>query len=137
MTVNPFTGSVRLRATGPVDAATAWARYRELDRWARWAPQITGVRASPRTLRKGLRGQVLGPLGVPVPFVVDAVDARRREWIWSVGVRPVVLRLHHGVEAHGTGSSTWLVVHGPWPVILAYAPFARLAMKHLVSDENI
>jgi len=68
-----------------------------------------------------------------IPFRVLAVDEAAREWSWQARFGPLRLRLEHGVTSHLTGSSTWLRVHGPLPVILAYAPVARIALGRLVA----
>ena len=70
---------------------------------------------------------------VPVSFEVLALDEDRREWSWRAHVGPLSLRLEHGVLARGAGSATWLRVHGPLPVVAAYAPVARLALSRLVA----
>ena len=62
-----------------------------------------------------------------------AVDEAAREWAWEARLGPLRLRLEHGVTAHLAGSSTWLRVHGPLPVILVYAPIARIALGRLVA----
>ena len=70
-----------------------------------------------------------------MPFEVREVDEPTRTWTWRVRLAPgglVRLHLEHGVEAHEDGSATWLHVTGPAPVVLAYAPLARLAMTRLV-----
>ncbi len=62
-----------------------------------------------------------------------AVDEAAREWTWEARLGPLRLRLEHGVTAHPAGSATWLRVHGPLPVIMGYAPVARIALGRLVS----
>jgi hypothetical protein len=64
---------------------------------------------------------------------VLAVDEAAREWSWEARLGPLRLRLEHGVTAHIDGSATWLRVHGPLPVILVYAPVARIALGRLVA----
>ena len=66
-------------------------------------------------------------------FRVLSVDESAREWAWQARLGPLRLHLEHGVTAHLTGSSTWLRVHGPLPLILAYAPVARMALTRLVA----
>jgi hypothetical protein len=45
------------------------------------------------------------------------------------------LRLEHTVEpGPGSGTRTGLVVDGPAPVVMAYAPVARLALHRLVAE---
>lgn len=126
-----------LRASGPADPALAWERYADPSRWAGWAPHLTGVDVPVARLRAGTRGRVFA-MGVPVPFQVDAVDEQSRTWAWTVSprlgpVRLVRLHLEHGVEPEGSGSATWLRMHGPGPVLAAYAPLARLALRRLVA----
>jgi hypothetical protein len=69
---------------------------------------------------------------VGLRFTVLTVDEAQHEWCWRVRLGPFRLRLEHGVTGHLTGSSTWLRLHGPLPVLLAYAPVARSALARLV-----
>jgi hypothetical protein len=71
---------------------------------------------------------------LPLGFEVLTVDEQSRTWAWQVQVGPLRLRLEHGVTVSGTGSSTWLRVRGPLPVVAAYAPVARFALGRLVAD---
>jgi hypothetical protein len=129
--------TLTLRAQGVADITLAWERYADPALWSTWAPQIQRVDTSMTRLVRGGTGTVrAGLLPRPtlgVPFEVLEVDETARTWSWRAGIGPVRLRLEHGVTAHLTGSSTWLRVHGPLPVILAYAPLARLALGRLVA----
>ncbi len=130
-------GELTLRATGPIDATTAWRRYAEPRLWSAWAPHIRGVNYVPARLHTGEGGEVIGPLGLRVPFRIDAVDEEARTWSWTVWLRArgltlVTVDLAHGVEAQGLGSTTWLRLRGAWPVIVAYAPISRWALRYLV-----
>ena len=90
----PPTVQTTLRATGPLPADQAWERYADLDRWPRWAPQISGVAVSgpgPRRLRPGLEGTVRAAGFVHVPFEVLAVDEQARTWLRTTGPALVVL----------------------------------------------
>ncbi len=126
---------VRLRATGDAEPAEVWDRYDDLDRWPVWAPQIRSVDAAARRLAPGLAGTVHPVVGPGVAFTVETVDsfdARARRWAWQARLGPARLHLEHGVEACGSGTRTWLVVRGPAPLVLAYAPLARFALHRLV-----
>lgn len=132
--------TLTLRARGRAPASTAWERYVEPDRWPDWAPQIQRVDVDADRLVAGTRGTVRAGLlpapTVPIPFEVLDVDEAGRTWAWRVRLGPVSLRLEHGVTARGDGSATWLRVHGPLPVVLAYAPVARLALGRLVAASH-
>jgi len=130
-------GELTMRVAGPVDPATAWQRYAEPRLWSTWAPHIRGVDYDADRLHAGTSGVVIGPMGARVPFTIDAVDEPRRTWSWTVrprlaGRAVVSIDLAHGVEARGLGPATWLKLRGPWPVIVAYAPVARWALRFLV-----
>ncbi|QIM22518.1 hypothetical protein G7075_17575 [Phycicoccus sp. HDW14] len=127
-----FDGSIRLSATGPLPVEQAWARYTEPRRWSLWSPQIREVDYPGEVVTPGTSGRVSGIGGVVALFTVDAVDHEARTWAWSVRSGPLRLRLEHGVEASGEGSTAWVVVHALWPVAIAYAPVARLALGRLV-----
>ena len=122
-----------LRAEGDARPEVAWERYAELARWPQWSPQITGVEAGGPRLVAGLTGTVRGPAGVRIAFTVLEVDEAARTWSWRASLGPVVLVLHHGVEARAGGCATWLRTRGLPPVVLAYAPLARLALGRLVA----
>jgi hypothetical protein len=128
--------TLTLHAHGVAPVTLAWERYADPALWSTWAPQIQRVETEMTRLEAGATGSVhAGPLPRPtlkVPFTILAVDETALEWSWEVRVGLVRLRLEHGVTAHLTGSSTWLRVHGPLPVVLAYAPVARIALGHLV-----
>ena len=134
----PPTVQTTLRATGPLPADQAWERYADLDRWPRWAPQISGVAVSgpgPRRLRPGLEGTVRAAGFVHVPFEVLAVDEQARTWSWRVRVGPVTLTLDHGIEDLGAdGTRTWLRTTGPALVVLPYSPVAFIALHALLLD---
>jgi hypothetical protein len=124
---------VTLHATGPEAPAEVWERYAVPARWPEWAPQITGVEVPAPRLVAGARGRVRGPVGVALPFVVDAVDEAARRWAWTVSLGPVRLHLLHWVaEGPDGGSTTGLRMDGPAPMVLAYAPLARVAIGRLV-----
>ncbi|MGY1773995.1 SRPBCC family protein [Blastococcus sp. SYSU D00813] len=122
-----------LHASGPRLPSEVWDRYRYLDRWHEWAPQITGVDCPQRLLTAGARGRVRGPGGVALPFTIDAVDPSARSWSWTVGAGPVRLRLHHWVtDGPDGGTTTGLRTTGPAPLVLGYAPLAQWALHRLV-----
>lgn len=126
--------SLTLHARGAASAAEAWERYAVPARWSEWSPQISGVDTDAARIAPGVTGRVRGPGRVPlVSFVVEEVDEPGRRWTWRVSAGPVRLRLHHGVQDDRAGSRTWLTVEGPLPVVLSYAPLARLALGKLVA----
>jgi hypothetical protein len=129
--------TLTLRAHGVATVTVAWERYADPALWSTWAPQIQRVDTTMTRLVAGGTGTVrAGLLPRPtlgVPFEVLSVDEEAREWVWRAGLGPLRLRLEHGVTEHLTGSSTWLRVHGPLPVILGYAPIARHALGRLVA----
>ena len=104
-----------------------WEAYAEPARWHEWAPQIRAVRPLER-IRPGLRGEVEGLLGVRVRFEVTVVDEAARCWTWRVHVGLATLTIAHEVA----DGRTALVLDGPRPVIVVYAPVARLALSRLV-----
>ena len=123
-------------ATGTAPPEAAWDRYVHPALWPTWSPQISSVDAADRTLRTGTTGTVHGPLGIAVPFTVLDVDNETRSWSWRVTAAGIVLTLHHGVRLSNEkamgGSATTLVIQGPAPVVLGYAPLARVALGRLV-----
>lgn len=129
--------SIRLSATGPLEPDAAWRRYNEPARWPSWAPQVLRVESDGDRLVAGLRGRVVGPLGVSVDFTVLSVDDAARRWSWQVRRWPVTLVLEHSVEPHGTGTRAGLTLKGPLPVLAGYAPVAWYALHRLVLPEDL
>ncbi|MFF7341917.1 SRPBCC family protein [Streptomyces sp. NPDC008163] len=81
----------------------------------------------------GMRGRVMPVVGPGVGFVVEAVDHQARTWRWRVRVGPVRMRLWHTVRAATPiGTEAEVRLDGPAPVVIAYAPLARRALRRLV-----
>jgi hypothetical protein len=112
-----------LSAHGPRDPADVWDRYVRPARWPEWSPQIRSVDHPGPRLYPGAVGTVHGPLGVRLPYTVHDVDSGARRWSWTAGP----FHLVHTV------SPTTLVITGPAPLVLLYAPLARWALHRLVS----
>ena len=139
---SPLSAEMSLVARGRASADEVWRRYAELTRWPEWSPQIRAVQAPSSRLVAGLSGRVLPPLGPAASFVVLDVDEARRLWTWQVTSGPAggpgggltTVDLEHGVDERvGGGSTATLRLRGAVPVVLAYAPLARLAMRRLVA----
>ncbi|SHF51244.1 Polyketide cyclase / dehydrase and lipid transport [Jatrophihabitans endophyticus] len=126
---------VTVGAKGRVLPDEVWDRYRDISRWPEWAPQISRVDATDDHVAFGVTGTVVGPFGVSVDFVIETVDEQARRWTWTVRRWPVTIRLEHAVTKRGGGSATSLRLDGPLPVVVAYAPLARLALQRLVSKD--
>ncbi len=123
-----------LRAKGPADAATAWERYARFEEWPGWSPQLSSVEASAERIAPGVTGTVSGPMWSGADFHIDAVDEDARTWSWTVRRKPLKVRLEHGVEPDDAGSATWLIIDGPLPFVVPYAPIAQAALRRLVSS---
>jgi hypothetical protein len=125
-----------ISAAGRAAPSVVWDRYIHTDRWGEWSPQIRSVDCADVILLAGSSGVVHGPCGVGIDFVVIDVDHENRCWSWRVKSVGVALTLDHSVagRAQGdtAGSSTSLTIIGPAPVVLGYAPIARLALGRLV-----
>ncbi len=127
--------SLTLRAHGPSPAPDVWEAYADPQRWSEWAPHIHRVQAVGR-LRPGLCGQVFAIVPPPVSFEVTSVDATRRRWSWNAVLGPLRMSFDHGVDVRDSGSGTFLTMHGPLPLIVLYAPIARLALHRLVRTRS-
>lgn len=137
---------VHVGVQGSATPAVAWERYADPDAWSGWSPQIRRVETAaeleraveptgtaPRRIVGGLRGVVIGPVGVQVPFEVLDVDEEAMTWTWRVHALLAELTLEHSVAARVEGGCrTDLLIAGPGPLVLGYAPLARLALTRLV-----
>lgn len=123
--------AVLIEATGPRSAEQVWRLYTHPSTWPTWAPQISSVHGVADPIGSGDRGVVHGPLLLRVPFVIEAVDDSAHRWTWRVGVGPLAVVLDHGVDQLPTGCRAWAEVHAPYPLVLPYSPFARLALRRL------
>ena len=123
--------SLTVRAAGPAGAPDVWEAYADPQRWPQWAPHIRRVEAIGR-LRPGLEGKVWSVVPAPMSFAVTDVDAKRRRWSWTAALGPLRMRFEHGVDTLAGGSGTWMTMHGPLPVLMIYAPLARIALHRLV-----
>jgi hypothetical protein len=121
-----------VEASGAAGPDTVWDRYVHPARWHEWSPQIRSVDYPDPTIADGGRGTVHGPCGVGVAFEILAVDHETRCWTWRVTVAGVTLVLGHDVFAQPSGSRTTLEIAGPAPVVIGYAPIARVALGRLV-----
>ncbi len=129
-----MTARRELSVEGRRDADDVWDRYVRPRRWPEWSPQIRSVDYAPERLAPGTSGVVHGPAGLRVRFRIVDVDASGpvRAWSWTVAAAGVRLALRHTVEATAAGARTGLTVEGPAPVVAAYLPVDRLALRRLV-----
>ena len=142
-----------VRANGPAAPAAVWDRYVRPQRWSEWSPQIRSVDYPGEIIAAGGTGMLHGPCGVSVRFEIDEVDHDVRRWSWRVKVAGIAMSLGHSVApaesesesesdgsatsattqaADGGGTKTTLVIEGPAPIVLGYAPIARIALERLV-----
>ena len=142
-----------VRANGPAAPAAVWDRYVRPQRWSEWSPQIGSVDYPGEIIAAGGTGVVHGPCGVSVRFEIDDVDHNARQWSWRVKVAGIAMSLGHSVApaesesesgadgsatsattqaADGGGTTTTLVIEGPAPIVVGYAPIARIALERLV-----
>ena len=128
--------TVTLTARGSAPAELAWERYARPELWSTWSPQIWRVEASADRIATGVTGIVRAVGGLPIRFAVLDVDERARTWRWRVTFGPLTMILDHVVRPDASrapdGSATELQVDGPAPIVLGYAPIARLALGRLV-----
>ena len=108
-----------------------WAAYADTSRWATWAPQIHRVDPN-GPLEEGMSGVVEGPIGARARFEVTFVDEAARRWTWKVWIGPAQLTIDHEVD----DGLTAVEIAGPAPLVIAYAPLARMALTRLVSHSD-
>ncbi|QGU04181.1 Polyketide cyclase / dehydrase and lipid transport [Corynebacterium comes] len=122
---------------GPASPDVAWERYLHPERWITWAPHLNSVAASTPVLQRGTTGTVTALGVVTARFQVLSVDPESRSWSWVVRVGPVELVLHHSLRARAAGraapgTTAGITMTGPWPVLMAYRPLMRRALRRLV-----
>ena len=122
-----------IRARGQAPPQIAWERYIDPRCWPQWSPQIRRVDGPRQPVLPGDQGTVVGPAGLRVDFTILEVDPGERRWSWRVAILAGRLTLDHGIDPAGAGSTAWVRIHGPAPVVAPYAPFAWLALRRLVS----
>ncbi len=127
---------VTVSASGAADPDAVWDRYIHPARWPEWSPQIVSVDYPDAAIGVGGAGTVHGPCGVAVSFEILAIDNEKRYWSWRVKIVGISLTLDHDVRAVHTekaaGTVTTLAINGPAPLVVGYAPIARLALGRLV-----
>ncbi|MCA1781062.1 MAG: SRPBCC family protein [Dermatophilaceae bacterium] len=127
--------------TGPASVELAWERYADPALWSTWAPQIRTVRiheGDPGRIHVGMRGTVHALFGLSVRFEVTDVDEAARTWWWTVHPPGLTLHLGHTIEPRPDGRTrTGLIIDGPAPVVLTYAPVARLALHRLLAVDRV
>jgi hypothetical protein len=124
--------TLRLDAAGSADPDEVWRRYTRPSLWPSWAPQIRRVSGVGDPIRPGDTGWVHGPFPLRVPFEILTVDEALREWSWQVGIGPASVVIAHGVDAAGSQSQAWALIHAPAPLVVPYAPLTQLALRRLV-----
>jgi hypothetical protein len=120
--------TVKIRARGPASKYEIWSRYADPQRWRTWSPHIKRVHAD-GPLAPALEGDLETTLGARAHFEVLEVDTAALRWTWKIRLGPATLEIDHDVS-DGYASVT---LHGPAPVVFAYAPLARRALKRLVA----
>jgi hypothetical protein len=123
-----------LSVEGPRTADDVWDRYVRPRRWPEWSPQIRSVDYSRERLAPGTFGVLHGPAGLPVRFrIIEVLESGPvRIWSWTASAAGVQLTLRHTVEAAADGTRTRLTIEGFAPVVAAYLPVARWALRRLV-----
>ncbi|MGI8459143.1 MAG: SRPBCC family protein [Propionibacteriaceae bacterium] len=127
---------LQLRAHGTAPVEVAWERYADPACWAEWSPQIRAVATVATRIAPGVRGTVVAPFGMRVPFEVLAVDEAARTWRWRVRLGPAAIELDHAVRSENGQTLTTLDLSGPLsavPLLLGYAPVAQFALRRLVT----
>jgi hypothetical protein len=84
----------------------------------------------------GRAGVVRGPLGLRVTFTVTSVEASAHRWTWQVRTGLLTLAMQHGVDGEDGAARAWVRITGPLPVVLGYAPAARVALARLVAQRR-
>lgn len=119
--------NVRIIRRGPAGKYEMWARVRDVHRWPTWMSPVRGVEAL-GALRPGLEGELLVGAGLRVRFEVLGVNEAGPSWSRELRIGPLRLVVDHVVD-EGFGL---VEVSGPFPLPLAYVPFARRSLSRLL-----
>lgn len=118
-----------LTAESTAAPEAAWSLIAEPRRWSQWAPHLRGAwNLGTPEVEAGRLGaaKLLGI--VPVPARILDVDPGRA-WTWRVGP----LTLVHAVDPRPSGSRVSMILDGPAPIVLAYAPVVQLLTNRLAA----
>jgi hypothetical protein len=119
--------NVRVVRRGPAGKYEMWRRCRDVERWPTWMSLVRAVDAS-GPLMPGLEGVLVLPVGIRVRFAVLEVNDAGPSWMRELRLGPFRLLLDHHVD-DGFGL---VEASGPFPVPLAYVPFARRSLSRLL-----
>jgi hypothetical protein len=126
-------GSRSVEVGGPLEPAAVWERYAVPTSWPDWLPQITAVDLSTPRLSAGAKGKLHAPMGVSIPFTVEAVDEQGRTFAWTIRIGLLKLRLENWVhEGADGGAVAGMRVNGPGPLVGAYVGQAQASLERLV-----
>lgn len=125
-------------ARGASRVEDVWRAYSTPARWHEWSPQIVDVECPEPSVpvETGRAGVVRGPLGARVTFSVTDVDTSAHRWTWQVRTGLLTLTMQHGVDGEDGAARAWVRITGPLPVVLGYAPAARVALARLVAPRR-
>jgi uncharacterized protein YndB with AHSA1/START domain len=106
-------------------ASQVWHLITDTRRWPQWGPSVRAVDCAERFIRAGARGRVRTPLGVWVPFVIEAFEPERY-WDWRVAGLPAT---GHRVEPRGPSRCTLCFTVPIWAA--AYGPVCWIALGRI------
>jgi uncharacterized protein YndB with AHSA1/START domain len=115
--------TVEREVAAPAEAV--WNVLVDLDAWPLWGPTVAGGELiDADELALGVRGTVLTPLGVSLPFTIIEFEPGR-SWKWEVAGLQAT---RHEVEPHGDGSILRFGVPLWAP---AYLPVCAIALPRI------
>ena len=102
-----------------------------------WHEAPTAAQAAPTLTMPVLAAMSAQDSGdrAPVEAMVQAAPSQHKAFVWLEAGHGWELLTEHGYEVHAEprGSGTVLVMEGPDPVLLGYAPLAWVALRRLVA----
>ena len=106
-------------------AEEVWRILVDLDAWPKWGLTVQGAELDDGDLLTlGVRGRVVTPVGVALPFTITEFVPGCR-WAWRVAGVPAT---KHGVDPDGDGCRVWMSAPLWAP---AYLPVLELALRRI------
>ena len=80
-------------------APRVWQLITDTETWSRWGPSVRKVDSPDRFIHAGLKGRILTPFGIWLPFNIEKFEPERY-WNWRVAGIPATGHLVEPLKNH-------------------------------------